>query len=146
MKKWIPILAVLLCAVLLIAVIVGILQITKLMNQTPNQDEQTELLTVEAYFETAWPKFTPVAYDSQAQCVMLQKQLDVSFEQAESFGKECYEELALGHVDTMQLMLRGCKESCGVELNEISVSGLSSDGKIIYTVFDSGSMTACWEK
>lgn len=144
MKKWLPWVALILCALLLAAVIFGVIKFVVLMNKANEQPGENKQ-SVEAYFEDTWDGFSLVQYDSEAKTVTMQKTLDVTYEQACSFGKECYEELALGHADTMKIMQNGCAASCGVQLRKLTVEGLSSDGQVIYSVTDDGSLTACWE-
>lgn len=146
MKKWLPWAVLAVCAILLAAIIFSVVRFVKLMNGADADSRKGATPSVEEYFESSWQGFSFVAYDSQAQCVLLQKQLDVTYEQACSFGRECYEELALGHVDTMQTMRSGCSAACHMELLEIKISGISSDGEVIYTVYDDGRLTACWEQ
>ena len=101
---------------------------------------------MDAYFADAWEGFRLVSYDSAQVSVVLEKTLNVTFEQACSFGKESYEDLALGHVQTMQIMRSGCMASCGVALKLVTVKGISSDGQVIYTVTSDGALTACWQE
>ena len=145
MKKWIPWIVVALCALILAGVVFGLLQFLRLFSRTENKADSQVTMTVEAYFETTWQDFALTAYDSQAQSVTLRKDLDVTYEQACLFGKECYEDMALGHTDTMKTMQYGCAAACGIELKKITVCGRSSDGQEIYTVSDDGTLTACWE-
>lgn len=145
MKKWLPWIAVILCIVLLVAIIFGAITFIKMINKTAANNNTSEFLPVETYFSSKWAGFEVSVYDAQAECLVLQKQLDATYEQACEFGEECFEELALGHIDTMQTMKAGCFVSCGVALLQISVNGISSDGRVIYTVYDNGKMTACWK-
>lgn len=144
MKKWFPWVALGVAALLLAAVIFGAVRFIKLMNGA-KQTQTTGTQSVEAYFESAWDGFTLVSYDSDTRSVELQKQFEITYEQACSFGKECYEEVALGHTDTMKIMQSGCEAACGVILRTITVNGCASDGQVIYTVKSDGSLTACWE-
>lgn len=145
MKKWLPWAALALCALSLAGIIFGLLRFVGLFNRSEDGKAQKEPISVEEYFKTTWQGFSLTEYDSETQRVTLQKELDVTYEQACSFGKDCYEEMALGHIDTMQTMKYGCAVSCGAELKTLTVNGISSDGKEIYTVSDDGSLTACWE-
>lgn len=145
MKKAIPFIALGLCALLLVSIVVGILWFVKAV-KNKTEPKTSETLTVEKYFEQNWEDFCPVYYDEETETVILQKQVDCTFEQASRFGKEVYEDVALGHVDTMEVMLAGCKSTCKVTLSDIVVSGISSDGEVIYTVHADGTLTACWEE
>lgn len=145
MKKWLPWVAFALCALSLAGVVFGLLRFVGLFSRADSERTQKGTVSAEEYFETTWQGFSLTDYDEQAQSVTLQKELDVTYEQACSFGKGCYEDMALGHIDTMKTMKYGCAVSCGVELKTITVNGMSSDGKVIYTVSDDGSLTACWE-
>ncbi len=145
MKKALPFIALGLCAVLLAVIVFGVVWFIKSMKEKTD-DETPKQLTVEDYFEKNWPDFCPVYYDRESSAVMLQKQIDATYEQACQFGKEVYEDLALGHVGTMEVMLDGCEANCSVELSDIVISGISSDGEVIYTVHADGTLTACWEK
>lgn len=142
MKKLLPWIALLLCAGLLAAVIIGIFGFIKL---TKSKQETVELLSVEEYFAESWQGFALKSCDDNAGTIVLEKQLNVTYEQACAFGKDSYEELALGHVETMQIMRAGCMAECGVNLHSITVNGISSDGQVIYTVKNDGSLTACWD-
>lgn len=145
MKKALPFIALGLCLVLLATIIFGVIWFVKTMKGKTEADPQ-EPLTVEGYFEKNWPDFCPVYYDEETDTVMLQKKIDCTYDQACRFGKEVYEDLALGHVDTMEIMMSGCNAACSTELSDIVISGVSSDGKVIYTVHASGALTACWEE
>lgn len=144
MKKWLPWIALVLCASLLAAIIFGIFRFLKL---TGAKNQTAEPLDVGEYFAETWQGFTVKSFDNNnghAE-IVLEKNLDVSYELARDFGKESYEELALGHVETMQIMRAGCLASCGVALQTITVNGISSDGQVIYTVKNDGTLTACWD-
>ncbi len=144
MKKALPFIALGLCALLLAAIIFGVVWFVKSMKEK-NEPETHDPQTVEGYFEKNWPAFCPVYYEKETGTVTLQKQIDATYDQVCQFGKEVYEDLALGHVDTMEVMQNGCEATCGVELSDIVISGISSDGKVIYTVHADGTLTACWE-
>lgn len=144
MKKALPLVALGLCLVLLAAIVFGIVWFVKSLKEKEAENDP-EPVTVEEYFEKVWPEFCPVYYEEDTGTVMLQKQIDCTYEQACSFGKEVYEDMALGHVDTMELMLTACNATCDVSLTDIVVSGVSTDGKVIYTVHADGAMSACWE-
>lgn len=144
MKKALPWIAVALCVLLLAAIVFGVLHFAKLVNKSAEQSAR-ETVTVENYFAENWDSFRFVLYEEETGCVILQKALDITYEQACSFGKECYEELALGHKDSFALMLAGCKSSCDVTLKDICINGVSSDGEVVYSIRASGAMTACWD-
>lgn len=143
MKKRLPWIALILCAILLAALVFGVLAVAKFVNRASGNEIAAK--SVAEYFEETWEGFTLSSYDSEAQTAVLEKTFDVTYEQAYSFGKECYESLALGHVETMRIMQSGCAAACGTKLSRIEINGVSSDGKVIYTVTNDGDLTACWQ-
>ena len=145
MKKALPWLAAGLCVLLLAVIVFFAVRFTALVNQAAQKAEPSESVSVEEYFTNSWERFCPAIYDEEAGCVILQKKLDITYEQAYSFGKECYEEMALGHKDTLGIMLAGCRSATGVTLNDICINGISSDGEVVYSVHADGSISACWD-
>ena len=144
MKKALPFIALGLCALLLVAVVVGIVWFAKSVKEKTDMPTNEDR-TVKAYFEETWPDFCPVVYNEEAQTVTLQKQIECTYDQACSFGKAVYEDVALGHIDTMEVMMTACSSLCHVTLTDITVYGISLDGEMIYTVHADGRLTGCWE-
>lgn len=100
---------------------------------------------VQDYLQAEWPEFPVEEYDAEAGRLVLSYQTAITFEQAQKYGQSAgYDEVALGHISTMNALRSACASACGVSLKEIIVHGYSSDGEIIYTVTDSGDLTACW--
>lgn len=145
MKKVLPLISLGLCIILLASIVFGIIWFVKVMKEKAGEEQHTTL-SVSAYFEQTWPEFCPVYYEEETGCVLLQKQIGCTFEQACQFGKEVYEDLALGHIGTIEVMMTGCSTSCDVTPTDIVISGICSDGNVIYTVHADGTMTACWEE
>lgn len=139
-------LLLLLCLALVLMLTVGGILWYLFSRLTPAQPE-TGTRSVEDYLAESWPDFTLEAYDRAEGSLRLTLRLRLTYEQLVQYGDQPeMEELVLGHLETMKDIVRGAQTFCGVKLDAVTVTGLSSDGQIAYTVTSDGETTACWRK
>ena len=146
MKKFlIPVLAIVLAVLVLIGTLVYLLLALPKAGRPKEPAEQTEAKPVADYLAETWPDFALVRCEDGV--LTLQYQVKGSYEQIAKHGAAAgYGELAEGHLDTAELIRRGCMLQCGLDLTEIIVVGQSEDDQEVYRASTVTGVTACWEK
>ena len=100
---------------------------------------------VEDYLAGQWPGYRLEDWDADAGSLHLSRSLKLSYEQLEKYGDQPeMNDLVQGHLETMNQIAVGLIWNCGVEPKQITITGLSSDGKSAYTVCSDGTITTCW--
>lgn len=109
--------------------------------------EESQVPDVVAFVEENWPQFSEVAYDAASASLTLTQTTQLSYDAAKAHGAEVYQdELSLeSYLDIVYLVSYDVRSACGLETLHITLEGRSRDGQTIYTVSDSGEITACWE-
>ena len=116
------------------------------ISRLPKSPNERQTQPVEDYLAESWPAFSLAEYDEGAGRLVLEKTLSFTLAQAEKYGAAAgLQELAEGHLDTLPLILSGVQSRCGVELREVLIRGVTTDGGTAYTVSSDGSVEAVWE-
>lgn len=145
MKKFIlPLAAILLSLLVLVGVLVYLFIALPKLNSAADGSVQIEQSSVGDYIAAAWPDYR---FESLTDGVLtLEYDLNVPFSQVQKYGPQAgYDALAAGHADTAALMIHGCMIQCGVQIEEIVVRGMSSDGQEAYRSSNRSGVTACWD-
>ena len=143
MKKVLIILAIVLAALILIGAVALVVFLVSLPSSSADGGSQD----LQIYLQTQWPEFPVEEYDAQSGKLVLSYQTGITYEQAQKYGQSAgYDEVAQGHVSTMKTLRSACASACKVSLNQIIIHGYSTDGEVIYTITDSGDLSACWKE
>lgn len=129
---------------LVLTLIVAILLVSLFRTLNP---EQKELPKLEEYLAENWKIFTLRSWNAGSGDLVLDYALQFTYEQMEKYGASMEELRALpaGNLETVASLKAAAYESTGVALKTVTIYGMTSDGKLAYTVFPDGSIEACWD-
>lgn len=99
-----------------------------------------------AYITDEWPGYTFVSYDEASGVAVIRGQSAVSYEQAEKYGADAYEDLMDSYITTAKALCAGLRLDCGLEKPSVRLEQMSTDGQVILSVTDGGDTTACWRQ
>lgn len=106
-----------------------------------------ETMSLQDYITEDWSAFGWEDYDEDTGTLTLSYTTSITFAQAQKYGKDSgYEEVALGHVETINTILACCAANCKPAPKDIVICGYSTDGEKIYTIDGQGDLWACWQQ
>ena len=144
MKKTIILRLVLALVLLLLAV--GLAFLPRLISSfVPKAETGYRPDDVEAYLTEKWSFYRLRSWDEAAGALVLEYPQQLTYEQFEKYGETLdFDADALAQTDRMREVCVGIAARLQKQVRSITVIGVSSDGKEVYTVDQDGKLTACW--
>lgn len=140
-KKW-PYAIVIIAFLLLAVLIFGIFAVVKTLNGRSGDSSSGK--DVISYFEQNWDYFSEPSYDEKSGVVTLKKTYDYSFEKFEN-SAGAFDNTVEGHLETIGDMMEYCRKAVNIDLTDVLIIGISSDGKQVYRVGREGVQYVCWK-
>ena len=111
------------------------------------RSEQPPAMDLKSFLSENWSVFQLRSWDPTTGALELDYPLPFSLEQMEKYGRRLQElrELPEGNRSTVTDLKIALREFSSDTVQSVTVYGLTTDGKVAYTLAPDGSLTVCWE-